>query len=61
MADRPSYQQNLATRLGDILLDLHRVDSQAALLYARTFWETICREWSGIDRLRLDITHSLLY
>lgn len=54
MADKPSYQQNLATRLGDIWLDMHRRSPAGGLLYARAFWETICREWSGIDRHRLD-------
>lgn len=60
MADKPSYQQNLAKRLGDIWLDIHRINSEAGLLYVSTFWETICREWSGIDRLRLDKYYFLL-
>ncbi|PJF16933.1 hypothetical protein PSACC_03269 [Paramicrosporidium saccamoebae] len=54
MADKPSYQQNLAKRLGDIWLDIHKVSSEAGLLYVRTFWETMTREWPGIDRHRLD-------
>lgn len=54
MADKPSYQQNLAVRLGDIWLDLHQRSPAAGIRYARAFWETICREWAGIDRHRLD-------
>lgn len=54
MADKPSYQQSLARRFGDIWIDLHRVAPSAGILYAEAFWETISREWSGLDRLRLD-------
>lgn len=23
-------------------------------LFLQTFWQTLCREWTGLDRLRLD-------
>lgn len=59
MADKPSNQQGLATRLGDMWLNLHRVAPEAGLAYARAFWETICREWTGIDRLRYFLSLSL--
>lgn len=31
-----------------------------ALLYVRAFWETMCREWRGIDRLRLNKYYYLM-
>lgn len=31
-----------------------------AMLYIRAFWETICREWRGIDRLRLNKYYYLM-
>lgn len=32
----------------------------ASLLYVRAFWETMCREWRGIDRLRLNKYYYLM-
>lgn len=52
MADKVKYQQNLAQQLGDIWIDLHKVSPAAGLTYAAAFWQTICREWTKIDRLR---------
>mgnify|MGYP001091952431 CR=1 FL=1 len=75
MADKPKYQHELADRLASITryLSLEFVDSQEeqenepdlkdlppALLYLRAFWETICREWRGIDRLRLNKFYYLM-
>lgn len=57
MSDKPSYQQTLATNLGDIALHLEGSSQQE---YIRCFWETICREWTGIDRQRLDKFYLLL-
>lgn len=30
------------------------------LLFVRSFWETMCREWRGIDRLRLNKYYALM-
>jgi ribosomal RNA-processing protein 1 len=57
MSDKPSYQQTLANNLGDIALLL---ESSSQQTYIKCFWETICREWSGIDRQRLDKFYLLL-
>ncbi len=60
MADKAIYQRSLAQRLGDIAIDLYRANKAAAMQYVRAFWETIIREWHGIDRLRLDKYYNLV-
>ncbi|KAL1303921.1 hypothetical protein AAFC00_000375 [Neodothiora populina] len=51
-ADKPRYQQALARDLAS----LHTVFSSNAntLLFIRCFWETMGREWGGIESLRMD-------
>lgn len=60
MADRPSYQSRLAQRLADIWLELDEINEDASHFYAHAFWSTICREWNGIDRFRLDKYYALV-
>lgn len=31
-----------------------------SLMYIRAFWETICREWNALDRLRLNKFYNLM-
>ena len=50
MSDKPLVQQALATELADILLKIP--DPSSSLLFLKGFWQTIVREWAGIDRLR---------
>ena len=50
MSDKPLVQQALATELADILLKIP--DPSSSLLFLKGFWQTIVREWLGIDRLR---------
>lgn len=50
MSDKPLVQQDLATELAEILLKIP--DPSSALLFLKGFWQTIVREWLGIDRLR---------
>ena len=50
MSDKPLVQQDLATELADILLKIP--DPSSSLLFLKGFWQTIVREWLGIDRLR---------
>lgn len=57
MSDKPVVQQELADRLSQILLPLK---SERSSLYLRTFWITMEREWTGIDRLRMDKFMSLV-
>lgn len=51
-ADKPKYQQALARDLAS-LTTVFSTDANT-LLYIRTFWETIAREWTGIEALRMD-------
>lgn len=61
MSDKPLVQQRLAADLADLALQIQggavgsTVDpgsTHAALDFIAGFWEAMCREWSGIDRLR---------
>lgn len=50
MSDKPLVQQALATEIAEIILTIPKTSSSLAFL--RGFWESMVREWSGIDRLR---------
>lgn len=50
MSDKPLVQQALASEIAEIVLTIPDVNSSLAFLDG--FWETIVREWNGIDRLR---------
>ncbi|KAJ3787116.1 Nop52-domain-containing protein [Lentinula aff. detonsa] len=52
MSDKPLVQQALATELAELVLTT--TNTSSALSFLNGFWETIVREWNGIDRLRLD-------
>ena len=54
MSDKPLVQQALATELADILLKIP--DPSSSLLFLKGFWQTVVREWNGIDRLRWVLT-----
>jgi len=54
MADKPSYQRSFAEKLAAIFLETGSLD------YLKSFWETMVREWPGIDRHRLDKYYYLL-
>ncbi|KAJ7103355.1 nucleolar protein,Nop52-domain-containing protein [Mycena belliarum] len=58
MSDKPLVQQALATDLAELLLTINSVPS--ALAFLSGFWETTVREWSGIDRLRIDKYYMLV-
>lgn len=58
MSDKPLVQQALASELAEILLTISTTSSSLAFL--RGFWEMTVREWSSIDRLRLDKYYMLL-
>ncbi|SGY16717.1 BQ5605_C012g06962 [Microbotryum silenes-dioicae] len=68
MSDKPLVQQALAQDLANLTLDVRPKDKdagrverfRAALAYLRGFWEAVVREWSGLDRLRLDKFYLLI-
>lgn len=64
MADKPKYQKELAERLTGIIGVLYKASSDVGqvswILYVKAFWQTMCREWRGIDRLRLNKYYQLM-
>ncbi|EJD04195.1 Nop52-domain-containing protein [Fomitiporia mediterranea MF3/22] len=58
MSDKPRVQQALSTELAEIVLSIS--SAKASLSFLRGFWEAIVREWSGIDRLRMDKYYMLV-
>lgn len=52
MQDKPLLQEELSNQIAGLLHRFQNVDSQ--FLYLETFLQTIKREWTGIDRLRMD-------
>ncbi|KAF5323517.1 hypothetical protein D9611_005657 [Ephemerocybe angulata] len=52
MSDKPLVQQALASELAELVLTI--TSNTASIAFLRGFWQTIVREWSGIDQLRLD-------
>ncbi|KAG8431750.1 hypothetical protein GDO86_020164 [Hymenochirus boettgeri] len=58
MQDKPLLQEDLAQSMSQLLHKLQTKQSQN--LFLRTFWQTVNREWNGIDRLRLDKFYKLI-
>ncbi|KAI0318993.1 ribosomal RNA processing protein [Amylostereum chailletii] len=58
MSDKPLVQQALATELAELLLSIEPTTS--SLDFLEGFWECLVREWSGIDRLRIDKYYMLI-
>ena len=58
MSDKTHIQQELAAVLASLV---HRFsEPELAALWLRTFYMTMCREWAGIDKYRLDKYYSLM-
>ncbi|KAF9214196.1 hypothetical protein BGZ59_004155 [Podila verticillata] len=57
MSDKPVVQQQLSETLSSLIL---RVPRSSVMDFISTFWLTMCGEWHGIDRLRLDKFYFLL-
>uniref|UniRef100_G1QLM6 Ribosomal RNA processing 1B n=1 Tax=Nomascus leucogenys TaxID=61853 RepID=G1QLM6_NOMLE len=56
--DEPLLQEELANTIAQLV---HAVNNSAAQhLFIQTFWQTMNREWKGIDRLRLDKYYMLI-
>ncbi|XP_033107130.1 ribosomal RNA processing protein 1 homolog A-like [Anneissia japonica] len=52
MCDKPLVQEELADNIAKLVHKLHTTES--ALMYFKSFLQTMEREWHGIDRLRMD-------
>ena len=51
LQDKPRNQQQLARDLADLL---HVLKADTFIIFATAFWQTMAREWGGIDALRMD-------
>lgn len=58
MQDKPLPQEELSQRISGLLHSFQDVDGQ--LLYVESFLQTFKREWTGIDRLRMDKFYQLV-
>ena len=56
-SDKPKIQRDLAERLASLV---HAMPDGKAWLFVKVFWGTMTREWTRIDRLRLDKFYMLM-
>ena len=56
-SDKRPVQADLAERLGCLI---HSLPPHKTWLWARVFWDTMARQWTTIDRLRLDKFYNLM-
>uniref|UniRef100_A0A3Q3G563 Ribosomal RNA processing 1 n=1 Tax=Labrus bergylta TaxID=56723 RepID=A0A3Q3G563_9LABR len=52
MQDKPLLQEELSNQISSLIHSFHHIDGQ--ILYLESFLQTFKREWTGIDRLRMD-------
>ncbi|XP_042283201.1 ribosomal RNA processing protein 1 homolog B [Thunnus maccoyii] len=52
MQDKPLLQEELSNMISSLIHSFHGIDAQ--FLYLESFLQTFKREWTGIDRLRMD-------
>ncbi|XP_031145496.1 ribosomal RNA processing protein 1 homolog B [Sander lucioperca] len=52
MQDKPLLQEELSNQISTLIHSFRDIDGQ--LLYLESFLQTFKREWTGIDRLRMD-------
>ncbi|KAK5601969.1 ribosomal RNA-processing protein 1 [Crenichthys baileyi] len=52
MQDKPLLQEELSNQISALIHSFHDIDKQ--LMYLESFLQTFKREWTGIDRLRMD-------
>jgi len=57
MSDKSHVQVHLAENLASLVCTL---DGDLATVYLESFWKTLVKEWSGIDRIRLDKFYMLM-
>ncbi|XP_041067940.1 ribosomal RNA processing protein 1 homolog A isoform X2 [Carcharodon carcharias] len=58
MQDKPLLQEELANSISQLIHTFKNLD--AKFLFMETFFQTMNREWNGIDRLRLDKFYMLI-
>ncbi|KAM6224054.1 ribosomal RNA processing protein 1 homolog A [Rhynchocyon petersi] len=58
MQDKPLLQEELGRTISQLIHAFQTTESQH--LFVQTFWQTMSREWTGIDRLRLDKYYLLM-
>ncbi|KAJ6667646.1 hypothetical protein lerEdw1_016767 [Lerista edwardsae] len=58
MQDKPLLQEELSNNISQLIHIIE--DMEARHLFIQTFWQTMNREWNGIDRLRLDKFYTLM-
>ncbi|KAM5281203.1 ribosomal RNA processing protein 1 homolog A, partial [Ctenodactylus gundi] len=58
MQDKPLLQEELGRNVSELVHLFQTTDARH--LFLRTFWQTMGREWLGIDRLRLDKFYMLM-
>nr|AAC53286.1 NNP-1 [Mus musculus] len=58
MQDKPLQQEELGRTIAQLVHAFHTTEAQHQFLKA--FWQTMIREWVGIDRLRLDKFYMLM-
>ncbi|NXG63842.1 RRP1B protein, partial [Hemiprocne comata] len=58
MQDKPLLQEELAGNISQLIHVIQ--NTEARHLFIQTFWQTMNREWSGIDNLRLDKYYMLM-
>ncbi|XP_028993081.1 ribosomal RNA processing protein 1 homolog A-like isoform X2 [Betta splendens] len=52
MQDKPLLQEQLSNQISTLIHSFHNLNGQ--MLYLESFLQTFKREWTGIDRLRMD-------
>ncbi|XP_058689857.1 ribosomal RNA processing protein 1 homolog B [Poecile atricapillus] len=58
MQDKPLLQEELAANISQLIHVFQNTEAQH--LFIQTFWQTMNREWNGIDNLRLDKYYMLM-
>ncbi|CAK7319383.1 Ribosomal RNA processing protein 1 homolog A [Vulpes lagopus] len=58
MQDKPLLQEELGRTISQLIHSFQTTEAQH--LFLQTFWQTMNREWTGIDRLRLDKFYMLM-
>nr|XP_058920781.1 ribosomal RNA processing protein 1 homolog A isoform X5 [Kogia breviceps] len=58
MQDKPLLQEELGRTISQLVHAFQTTEAQH--LFLQTFWQTMNREWMGIDRLRLDKFYMLM-
>ncbi|NXP10982.1 RRP1B protein, partial [Thinocorus orbignyianus] len=58
MQDKPLLQEELADNISQLIHVIQ--NTEARNLFIQTFWQTMNREWKGIDNLRLDKYYMLM-